>query len=548
MSFTITLYKTTTDPRYLNPSYTTVATLTGTLRDNSTSITHPVVKIDNTGTAIDTEIFTTVNEAYISQFGRYYFVRDIEINYTGIVYLHLDVDVLWSFASWIKGCYVVADRSYSAYDLTIYDEEMPLQSSLSFGDMTNYTSYPVFTPNASPYVIFNVIVSTTVATESKFAYPNQYDSSTSYGLVGNASPYGKSTIQYAFICGKAQEDYLQNVLQTITSGESTYADSILSMTIMPANTILTNSLSSDEYGMACATKQLGYACSVITSTPRVMGMTLTWTLPYTNPSTTSFDYRNLNPITNYYMYLPLIGVVEIPSEIIFHGSNGVSSANLYLKWTIDFIENTLTYFLCDNSQTYRVFMSWSCGIGAAIPVTNDGSYKNTWERIANIWNTLTLSGASAVQQTATYSQTTTAMQAGSQTAATAGIAGGGVMAIQALNSIGNGVINHMLLQPRPYYTQNRGSNYAQELGFAQGYGYYVSTFYTTHQMSESYTSFISLNGGKCCKFGYVSEFTGYLRCADVRLVPTGTTTLGTYPLEEEQGEIIRKLKQGIYIY
>lgn len=85
----IILYNTSDDPRVVNKTITQVASLQGSLR-NETEIVTPVVLIEYANPA-------AFNYAYISAFGRYYFVTDVKSVRNGILEIHLKSDVLKSF-------------------------------------------------------------------------------------------------------------------------------------------------------------------------------------------------------------------------------------------------------------------------------------------------------------------------------------------------------------------------------------------------------------------------------------------------------------------
>ena len=85
----IKLYKNHSEKNKINKSLTGEVEYTGTLRDE-TSVINPIV-------LIHAENLSLYNYAYIPQFHRYYFIRDIVSVRTGLWRVSMSVDVLMSF-------------------------------------------------------------------------------------------------------------------------------------------------------------------------------------------------------------------------------------------------------------------------------------------------------------------------------------------------------------------------------------------------------------------------------------------------------------------
>lgn len=92
-----------------------LATLTGTLR-NDCSIIDPVIEVEG----INNAIAAVCNYALIAEFGRYYFVKNIE--FTGKLFrIHMHVDVLSSFQTDLKKLDAVIARQENRYNLYLQD-------------------------------------------------------------------------------------------------------------------------------------------------------------------------------------------------------------------------------------------------------------------------------------------------------------------------------------------------------------------------------------------------------------------------------------------
>lgn len=117
----------------------------GALRDSSSVITPSIVfelpnlsaseLIDEDGNivetpddevAIESEYFYQFNYAYIAEFGRYYFVSDIQITRSHIFMVSMVVDVLMSFKGNLLALDAFIERNEFDYDAKIPDDLIPL--------------------------------------------------------------------------------------------------------------------------------------------------------------------------------------------------------------------------------------------------------------------------------------------------------------------------------------------------------------------------------------------------------------------------------------
>ena len=119
---TITLYNTGSEKNAVNKSLTEVMTLTGTLRESS-SIVDPVIHISGDST------ITGANYAYIPEFGRYYFVTEIESVRNGLWRVHMHVDVLYTYRAQIKANSAIIQRNEIDYDLKLNDGLFKVQQN-----------------------------------------------------------------------------------------------------------------------------------------------------------------------------------------------------------------------------------------------------------------------------------------------------------------------------------------------------------------------------------------------------------------------------------
>ena len=98
----------------LDKSFTVALSLTGTMREES-SVIDPVITVA-TGSSI-----TGCNYAYIEEFGRYYFIRNISSIRNGVWELQLHVDVLSTYKAAIRTQTAVVKRQERNYNLYLDD-------------------------------------------------------------------------------------------------------------------------------------------------------------------------------------------------------------------------------------------------------------------------------------------------------------------------------------------------------------------------------------------------------------------------------------------
>lgn len=104
MAFTISLYKTASENNRVVKTLTDEKQLSGELR-NQTSVLNPSIRIESA------DNISTYNYAYISEFGRYYYITDIVSVRTNCWVVSLRCDVLMSYKDEIQGLNVILNNT-----------------------------------------------------------------------------------------------------------------------------------------------------------------------------------------------------------------------------------------------------------------------------------------------------------------------------------------------------------------------------------------------------------------------------------------------------
>lgn len=113
MSITVTLYNNTSPVNALDKNLSSIATLTGNLREES-DVINPVILVER-------ENLNNVNYAHVSAFNRYYFVTEMESVRTGLWRIHLHVDVLYTYRSQIRANRALIYRQQNYFDVMLDD-------------------------------------------------------------------------------------------------------------------------------------------------------------------------------------------------------------------------------------------------------------------------------------------------------------------------------------------------------------------------------------------------------------------------------------------
>mgnify|MGYP007133709515 CR=1 FL=1 len=142
MSFTIQFMYNNEPMNKITKSPSTVFSLTGTLRDES-SIVDPVILVEYAD-PID------ANYAYIEEFRRYYYITDITSVRTGLWRITMHTDVLKTFSEGILNSPCIVAKSSSRFNLYLNDSDYKCQQN----DIVMTKNFPqVFNIAASYYVL-----------------------------------------------------------------------------------------------------------------------------------------------------------------------------------------------------------------------------------------------------------------------------------------------------------------------------------------------------------------------------------------------------------
>lgn len=115
MSFNILLQHNTSELNKLDKTLTTITTLTGTLK-TETSIIDPVIIVEGALSNLK-----TCNYCAISEFGRSYFVNNIKSIRNNLIELTCHVDVVSTYKSQIRSQFAIVRKQENNWNLYLND-------------------------------------------------------------------------------------------------------------------------------------------------------------------------------------------------------------------------------------------------------------------------------------------------------------------------------------------------------------------------------------------------------------------------------------------
>lgn len=118
---TVTILSTSNDPRKVHKIFTTLRAAVSCSPTQNCSILSPRIIIDNNF------VPSSATHIYISDWNRYYYIRDISLDTAKRCIISADVDVLTTYASQLAGCSCIVSRSQSVGSPTpVPDNKFPV--------------------------------------------------------------------------------------------------------------------------------------------------------------------------------------------------------------------------------------------------------------------------------------------------------------------------------------------------------------------------------------------------------------------------------------
>lgn len=112
---TIKFYVNNSENNRMVKEISEISTLTGTLKTN-TSVLNPIIIIEG-----DLSDYVNANYMWIEEFNRFYFINDIRSIRNNLTEISAHVDVLSTYADYIKQCTGIVKRQENVWNLYVDD-------------------------------------------------------------------------------------------------------------------------------------------------------------------------------------------------------------------------------------------------------------------------------------------------------------------------------------------------------------------------------------------------------------------------------------------
>lgn len=304
-----------------------------------TSVVNPVFIIDmNYNGAPSGPDLIRANYLYCGHFQRRYWINDIVFITDDVAEIHCTVDVLGTYINGIMNSEAYVNYANKSYNALIPDKRIPMQITHKF------KKYEATIPSISQtgaYILFCA-------------------SSEVDGQTGLAQGFVCSAGDLSSIASKLLDTgFLSKVIDNI------YAplDSIFSCMWLPcdsgkvgggAKSIKFGDYDGGSYKVAMP-KMTTYATIVVE-------------LPYQDPITGYYDWRNVAPWTDWYLWLPGVGYIEFPMEKCINQGQGSISIEFTIQVSVT--NGECSYTAKCNST---IVMFCKGNIGVAVPVAKTGN-------------------------------------------------------------------------------------------------------------------------------------------------------------------------------
>lgn len=303
------------------------------LKDD-TSIIRPTFELDMgyNGMADGTDVIRS-NYAYCVTFRRYYWIKDIVFTSGDIVEITCIVDALASFRSYLLESIAYINYASKKYNALIPDRRLPMQIS----HRASYRQVQVTgLSDSGVFILFSASDSVSGST----------------GLVQGY--VCSATTMSAIAANLFSSDVLDKIIDKLYSP----LDAIMSCMWLPCSAnFVTSGAGEMKFGEYVAGTYPRAAVSSVSTTKLVA------ILPYRDPQTGAYDWRNVAPYTRWFIWLPGVGYQEFPMELCLDGVT--AQVTLDIKLQLSVTNGSCSYTItCNNT----IVMQCKGNLGVNFPV------------------------------------------------------------------------------------------------------------------------------------------------------------------------------------
>lgn len=395
------------------------------------------------------------NYMYISDFGRYYYVRDVTKVGASRNVFHLEVDPMGSFKSNIGSTSALIEFCSDSTNIFLSDpRNKPME--------TFWEKKTTLLNLASTNPAFN--------TSGKFIL----------GIAGGAGGITHYVLSNTALQAFYNTVFSTNFFQQLTNDFYTIRDCIVSCRWVPYTPPLAGPLANIAIGGTTVTIPGEDIYAVSTRFTTFTDTSYNIAFP-SDDLTLGTNYLDMPPFTSGTLYLPFVGIVPLDIDVV------AMSKQIRIQMSIDNYTSDVIYKLSNDSGDYMATYTGKCGTD--IPIVSQG------------YNAMgVLAGAiGLVGGIATAGLGAIAMGAGA--AAAAGIGAGASAALTGSVGFANSLALH---------TQVNGSmssGLSAQIGLAV-----VATVLTRHPTETNLTAYAASSGMPYYQVSTISSHSGYVQC------------------------------------
>ena len=500
-----------------------------------TDILNPIILIESTS-------FITSNYAFISQFGRYYYIVDITCVRKNLYRLSLKVDVLQTYRENIMentdGIILRSsnDEIYGTGQLV--DDRIPVMDVpfVDIDEITNNGTRKNVTLISEPDYSSTYNIAVTCMNDSNTAVSTGVDDRNKPNLT-DLPKVGKYAINNPTLTTYFLSPFQYTQLAQAIKNRSNLADYIVNIIFYPFNiapidgtrdsdnNLLTTNLRVNttdiENTATHQTIQAYYTRSNVSSYLVIVDKAISSSVLETYHTEQGLTFLNYEPYSTYQIYIPFHGWEDIKSYEFLED-------NLLIYYVTDY-STSLTHWYIYNEIQKFIVKSGTCELGYRVGIDTTNMYELNRQKQANASSTALGVIGSLVGMGISIG--------------TGNVVGGIGSGLSLTNAIVSGINkNNMMIE------HGNVSTGGDAFGF-----YNYNTAYVKHTYRDLISGFvladyITENGLPVNLYDYLnnydeSDLVGFIEMANVQYVPASTESI----TKTEIDEIISLLKTGIYL-
>ena len=393
---TIFLYELSADPRKVDksgsllqvttiPGYDYQTGMSGTFKDK-TDMIDPAIRLE-----ISSDFIKDFNYIYISEWGRYYFVRHISVERSNLITVYCHVDVLYSYATEISGLSALVSRTETNYKPYLIDARRPFGKNVSRAviDTTN-TSHP-FNPTFQELLgAYTIVVQCTNVNVSSIPSKAQPATPDPFSVLPNGSSMGKGGACSSYVMSKGElRSFIAKFFNANIAGDfdafinslaGNSLEGVTSLIAYPFNITGKDLLIKDNDNLyEDHTRAIEiYNHTIASQTAYQLLDNACYTVDFGTFSYTVSSFTDLEPYTKAQMYLPYVGMIDIPmSWLAGSGVNVKYKINMYTG-------DALVSIVSNDVSTY--VHTETAHIGIHLPLTATNNVEQARNGFMNLLN------------------------------------------------------------------------------------------------------------------------------------------------------------------